>query len=152
MSADILEIGTISFCVNEPKDRTLSDEEVNYVGIRVVDQFSAILKRSYLNETIKVLRFESRRGCIIITIYLGIKIAGSAGAGITLLKFLKDYEKIRGGAKKLAEDLNGLRVKMEKWSQELQIWYYRNDIKRTEELEKTMKQEKLLSEDEHDNH
>lgn len=151
MPADTLEIGTISFCVNEPKGRALSNEEVNYIGTRVVDQFSAILQRSNLNETIKVLRFESRRGCIIITISLGIKIAGSTGAGITLVTLLKDYEKIRRGAKKLAEDLNGLRLELEKWSQELRIWYYRDDIKKTEELKKTVEQENLLPKDEHDN-
>jgi hypothetical protein len=152
MSASTLEIGTISFCVNEPKGRALSNEEIYYVGTRVVDQFSTILQRSNLNETIEVLGFEVHRGCIIITISLGIKIAGSAGAGITLVTLLKDYKKIRGGAQKLAEDLNGLRTKPEKWWQELQIWYYRNDIKKTEELKKTVEQEKFLSKDEHDSH
>jgi len=128
MADGFAEIGTVSFFVNDPKGYALSDDEAQMIGVLVAEHYAQRLAKSPLEGVVIVSAFETRRGCLIVTLTLAAKlVAGRVTVG-AVTKFLKDYEDIRKGAILLAKDLNNLRLKLNQWSKEHTVWFYRDDI------------------------
>src|SRR5258708_956774 len=116
-----IEIGTVSYFTNVPKDYWPSDEEAEFVAARVMAAFEAELKQSPLAGELVVIRAEYEIGCIITTLILG-------ATGPAIFKFVKDYAAFRKGLVKLLRDLNGIRLKLKNVAESVSTWICDDDV------------------------
>lgn len=133
---DIIEIGTITFLVNIGKHESISESEMSELAHAVTEEFERAIERRHLGGTISIVSTAVGRGCVTIVITLGAVVVAVGAVVKTVSSFLKDYEDIRKGALLLAQDVNGVRVKIERWAEKRPAWLFRTDLKQENGTEK----------------
>lgn len=118
-------IGTITFLVNEEAGERLTEAEMEEVGAAVAEAYAASIERNGYAGILTIQAVAVARGCITIAITVGAVIAAAATTAKIAIAFLKDYEDIRNGAVMVAQDINGLAIKLKEWKRGRRIWIFR---------------------------
>lgn len=116
------KIGTVTFLVNVPKEDDVSDEALGEIGQIVRREFEERrATRPVLADGLVVQNVSTERGCILVTLSLGVIVGGA-------LSFLKNYKAIREGVILLSQDLEGIFVRSRGWFGSGRVTYYREDL------------------------
>ena len=138
MDMEIIDIGTITFLVNIGKHESISEREMSELADAVTEEFERAIVRRQLGGTISIISTTASRGCVTIVITIGAIVAAAGVVAKTVSSFLKDYEKIRKGALLLAQDVNGVRVKVERWAGNRPAWLFRYDLETSAEAKEKL--------------
>lgn len=123
---EVIPIGSITICtnVNEEQKFLFTSSLNEKVSGELVKWLEAELKRTISEYKIEVISYETKTGCIITPIILGVAIVNTVastgiGAGITaaavgsgIYKFITDYDKIEKNLKTINEKIKNLWVKV----------------------------------------
>ena len=132
-NSETIEIGTVTFMVNIGKDETISDDEMVELSAAITAEFKKAAERRKLENEISVLSTTVGRGCVTVALTIGAVVVATGAAAKVVLSFLKDYEDIRNGALLLSKDINGIKVKIERWTEKRFAWLFRDDLISCEE-------------------
>lgn len=134
---DVLPIGSITLFTNvHPRQQYLFDAALNeQVSKTLVALVQDELVKFFPDASVVVIGYETKTGCIITPILLGVVLAkttvvaggtavaastaAAAGAGVGLgagaYKLLTDYDKIKKNIKEMVKDLNTVWLKIKRW-------------------------------------
>lgn len=141
MSDSIVEIGAITFIVNIGKHEDISESEMIELGYALEKRFETAIEHRQLGDLLTVVSTSVGRGCVTIAITIGAVVVAVGTTTKLVCSFLKDYEDIRKGALLLAEDINGAKIKIERWAKKRPAWLFRDDLLSSEEAKAKLEEE-----------
>ncbi len=109
---------SISFVVNDPRDDRLSEEERAEIARQVLARFRQLLESDQrLATLVRIDGVAWYAGCTVVVI----------GIAVLAIKTLKEYKALKESVIELAKDVNGLCVRLARWSRPYSAWFYRDD-------------------------